>query len=335
MTRVGILGAGSWGTALASVLVENGCAVTIWGRRQELVDEINEYHTNNAYIPHIAIPHKIKATVSVRDAVLNKDMIIFVVPSDCMRGVVSEAREWLDKDTLIVSASKGFEPGTEKRMSEVIAEELNNHSKISVLSGPSHAEEVIKKCPTTVVVASSDEGVSERVQSLLSNSFFRVYTNRDVIGVEVGAALKNIIAIAAGLVDGLGYGDNTKAALITRGLAEIIRLGKEMGAKPITFIGLAGIGDLVVTCISKHSRNWRAGYGISQGKGLDAVLSQMGMVVEGIQTTRAAYALAKKYHVTMPLTEELFKVLFEQKNPAEGVRDLMNREIVDELDKII
>lgn len=334
MKSVGIVGAGSWGTALAAVLAENGCNVTLWARRPALVDEINNNHTNHAYLPHIHLPHEMNATSSLRDTVVNKEAVFFVVPSHSMRKVVHEVSPYVHKGMLIVSACKGFEPGTEKRMSEVIKEELQSHSTIAVLSGPSHAEEVVKNCPTTVVVASNNSRTAEQVQQLLNNSYFRVYTNSDVIGVEVGGALKNIIAIAAGLVDGLGHGDNTKAALITRGLAEIIRLGQQMGAKPITFIGLAGMGDLVVTCISKHSRNWKAGYAISQGTDLETVVREMGMVVEGIQTTKAAYALSKKYNVAMPLTEELYKVLFEHKNPALGVKDLMSRGMIDELDKI-
>lgn len=334
MKRVGIVGAGSWGTALAIVLAENGCEVTLWARRQELVDEINSNHTNSRYLPHVVLPQGITATSFLSDTVHNKEVVFFVLPSHSMRQAVKQVSACIEKGTIVVSACKGFEPGTEKRMSEVIREELL-HTNVAVLSGPSHAEEVVNRCPTTVVVASENPETAECVQRVLNNSFFRVYTNSDVIGVEVGGALKNIIAIAAGLVDGLCFGDNTKAALITRGLAEIIRLGQRMGARPITFIGLAGIGDLVVTCISKHSRNWKAGYAISQGIELETVVREMGMVVEGVQTTKAAYVLSKKHQVVMPLTEELYKVLFNQKDPAKGVQDLMSRGIIDEFDKII
>jgi glycerol-3-phosphate dehydrogenase (NAD(P)+) len=254
-----------------------------------------------------------------------------------MREMAGEARKWIAPDALIVHASKGFEQETWKRMSVVLEEELSpeHHKRIAVLSGPSHAEEVIQKCPTTVVIAAASQETAEQVQAVFMNQYFRVYTNPDLVGVEVGGALKNIIALAAGLVDGLGFGDNAKAALITRGLAEIARLGSAMGAKPITFVGLAGVGDLVVTCTSKHSRNWRAGHMISQGKKLDEVLDEMGMVVEGVKTTRAAHALSERYGVEMPLTDQLYAVLFQGKDPAQAVSDLMKRGRTKELEELL
>jgi glycerol-3-phosphate dehydrogenase (NAD(P)+) len=334
--RFAVLGAGSWGTALANVLAENGSQVYLWARRSAQVDEINHFHTNQKYLPGARLHPNVIASSSVQEVASEKPLVLFVVPSQSIRQVAREVRPYLAKDAIIVHAAKGFEIGGWKRISEVLEEELPEHVKrIAVLSGPSHAEEVIQKRPTTVVVASQNQEIAEAVQALLINSYFRVYTNPDVIGVEVGGALKNIVALAAGLADGLGLGDNAKAALITRGLAEIARLGMAMGASPITFVGLAGVGDLVVTCTSKHSRNWRAGHMLSQGKALDEVLREMGMVVEGVKTTQAAYALAKKYQVEMPITEQLYEVLFNGKSPDQAVQDLMNRGKTQELEEII
>jgi glycerol-3-phosphate dehydrogenase (NAD(P)+) len=262
--------------------------------------------------------------------------VIVVAPSAAMRDVARQMSPVLSKETLLVHATKGFEAAGLRRMSTVLAEELPNYdpSSIVVLSGPSHAEEVIQQCPTTVVVASESAQAAEAAQDLLINSYFRVYTNPDVIGVEVGGALKNIIALGAGLTDGLGYGDNAKAALVTRGLAEISRLGTAMGGNPLTFAGLAGVGDLVVTCTSKHSRNWRAGYMLAQGEPLDAVLKQMGMVVEGVKTTQAAYTLSRQYGITMPIADELYAVLFEGKTPKAAVEDLMGRGRTHEIEEV-
>ncbi|SFJ57662.1 NAD(P)H-dependent glycerol-3-phosphate dehydrogenase [Thermoflavimicrobium dichotomicum] len=335
--EIAVLGAGSWGTALSMVLVENGHQVIIWGRREDLVQEINEQHTNQRYLPNVRLPEQLKATSSLSEAVAGKDVVVFVVPSHSMRTIAKQVKKWIGDHALVVHATKGFEVGTGMRMSQVLKEELSEpfETRIAALSGPSHAEEVAQKCPTTVVVASSHSEVAEEVQGIFMNHYFRVYTNSDLIGVEVGGSLKNIIALAAGLGDGLGIGDNAKAALMTRGLAEIARLGTAMGAKPLTFVGLAGVGDLVVTCTSQHSRNWRAGYMISQGKKLDQVLHEMGMVVEGVQTTRTAYSLAMRHHVEMPITEQLYAVLFENKDPEQAVEDLMRRGRTSEWEEII
>jgi glycerol-3-phosphate dehydrogenase (NAD(P)+) len=334
--RIAVLGAGSWGTALSAVLAENGHEVSLWARRSEAAEEINRLRTNRRYLPGATLPEEIRATTSIREAVEGKEAVLFVVPTHSMREIAREAAVWISPDARVIHASKGFEVETWKRMSEVLAEELPGEMArfITVLSGPSHAEEVIKKCPTTVVVASRYQEAAEEAQALFMNGYFRVYTNPDLVGVEVGGALKNIIALAAGLADGLGYGDNAKAALMTRGLAEIARLGLAMGARPITLLGLAGVGDLVVTCTSRHSRNWRAGHMISQGKSLGQVLEEMGMVVEGVKTTRAAYALARRYEVEMPLTEQLYAVLFEGKEPGMAVKELMNRGRTTELEEI-
>lgn len=333
--RVAVIGAGSWGTVLANVLAENGHQVHLWARRKELVTEINEQRSNQKYLPGVTIHSKIEASSSLREVVQDKPMVLFVVPSHSMREVALQVEPYLKNEALVVHATKGFEVDTWKRISEVLAEELPRHAeRIVALSGPSHAEEVILRCPTTVVVASEHRFAAERAQNYFMNQYFRVYTNSDLVGVEVGGALKNIIALAAGLADGLEFGDNAKAALMTRGLAEIARLGFAMGAQHSTFVGLAGVGDLVATCTSKHSRNWRAGHMISQGIPLTQVLEKMGMVVEGVRTTQAAYALAARYEVEMPITEQLYAVLFSNKEPAQAVLDLMNRDRTRELGEI-
>ncbi len=334
--RIVVIGAGSWGTSLASLLVENGHDVTIWARREVVAEEINRKHTNQSYLPGIRLPLGLVAESDLKKAVAAKDVVIFVVPTQTMREIARTVSVWIHPKSLIVHASKGFERKSLKRMSVVLQEELPEtfYNQIVALSGPSHAEEVIRKIPTTVVVASSSQPAAEQVQSHLMSPHFRVYTNSDIIGVEVGGALKNIIAIAAGLASGLGFGDNAKAALMTRGLAEIARLGKAMGAQPITFVGLAGVGDLIATCTSEHSRNWRLGYMLSQGKQLEKVLDEMGMVVEGITTTQTAYELSQKFGVEMPITEQLFQVLFHGKNIHNAVIELMNRGKTAELEEM-
>ncbi|MFC4078104.1 NAD(P)H-dependent glycerol-3-phosphate dehydrogenase [Salinithrix halophila] len=337
MNKTAVLGAGSWGTVLAAVLADNGNEVTLWARRKDAADEINTEHINSRYLPGRVLPDHLYATTDLKEAVADKDLILVVVPSQSVRDVAREAAPYIGRNTVVVHASKGFELSSLKRISEVLREELPDYLKdrVAVLSGPSHAEEVIRHSPTTVVVASEAPAVAQAAQALLINSYFRVYTHPDVIGVEIGGSLKNIIALGAGLSDGLGFGDNAKAALITRGLAEIARLGMAMGAKPITFAGLSGVGDLVVTCTSRHSRNWRAGHLLSQGNSLDEVLDQMGMVVEGVKTTQAAYRLARQHGVEMPITRELNDVLFLGKEPQRAVEDLMGRGKTDEMEEMI
>lgn len=334
--KVAVMVAGSWGTALASVLADNALDVMLWTRNQQQAEEINRQHTNNRYLPDAKLPERIIATTSIEEAVRDAEAVVLVVPSTGMRGVVQAMRPHIAPDTLIIHATKGFEADSLKRMSQVIAEELPelDSSHIVVLSGPSHAEEVILRNPTTVVVAAEHRPAAEAAQDLFINSYFRVYTNPDVVGVEVGGALKNIIALGAGLSDGLGFGDNAKAALMTRGIAEISRIGTAMGANPLTFAGLAGVGDLIATCTSRHSRNWRAGSMLAQGNSLDEVLDQMGMVVEGVKTTKAAYSLAKQYKVTMPIATELHHVLFDGKIPKLAVEDLMGRVRTHELEEV-
>lgn len=331
--KASVLVAGSWGTALAYVLACNQYDVMIWTRTEEQAQEINVHHSNQKYLPNQTLPHNITATTSMEEALSDSSVALFVAPSSAMRAVAKQAKPYLAANTIVVHATKGFEPEKLQRMSLVISEELERPlSEIAVLSGPSHAEEVIQELPTTVVVAAENVKIAEKAQEALINSSFRVYTNNDVIGIEVAGALKNIIALAAGIINGFKLGDNAKAALLTRGLAEISRLGTAMGANPLTFIGLAGVGDLVVTATSQHSRNWRAGYMLADGTPLASVLEQMGMVVEGVKTTRAAHELAKIYGIEMPITEQLYDVLFNNKPIQKAVEVLMGRDRTNEME---
>ena len=334
MRKIAVIGAGSWGTALSIVLADNQFNVSLWARREDQIREINEEHTNHRYLPGVKLPTNITSTHSLEEALSDTKYILLVMPTVALRDVLKEMKRYLTSDHILIHSSKGIEPDSFKRISQMIEEEIPAEKRkgIVVLSGPSHAEEVSHRSPTTVVVASTCIQLAEEVQDLFINSYFRVYTNTDVIGVELGGALKNIIALGAGLSDGLGYGDNAKAALMTRGLSEIGRLGVVMGAHPFTFAGLAGIGDLIVTCTSKHSRNWRCGYAIGQGQSLNEVLASMGMVVEGVRTTKAAYQISINKGVEMPITKELFLVLFEQKSPRQAVEDLMARGKTHELE---
>jgi len=333
--KAAVLVAGSWGTALATILVRNEYAVTMWSRNEAQVEEINGTHSNSKFLPNIQLSESITATSDMASAVADAEIVLFAAPSAAMRAVAKQAAPYILPDTLCVHATKGFETGSLKRMTTVLAEELPvDPDKLVVLSGPSHAEEVVRCQPTTVVVAAASLAAAEQAQDAFITPHFRVYTNLDVVGVEVAGAIKNIIALGAGLSDGLGFGDNAKAALLTRGLAEITRLGIAMGANPLTFAGLAGVGDLVVTCTSKHSRNWRAGFMLAEGIPLDEMLKRMGMVVEGVRTTNAAHELALAKDVVMPITEQLFQVLFNNKSPRSAVEDLMGRGRTHEMEDI-
>lgn len=335
--RAAVLGAGSWGTALAAVLASNGFRVSLWSRSERQVQVMRGKRRNPKYLPDVVLDEAIHPTTVLREATEGAELVLFATPSHAMREVASLASRHLNRGQLVIHAAKGFELKTLKRMSQVICEELPTHTEkdIVVLSGPSHAEEVAQQLPTAVVVASEDKTLAEQAQDCLINAYFRVYTNPDVIGVEIGGALKNVIALAGGISDGLGFGDNAKAALLTRGLAEIVRLGIAMGAHPSTFSGLAGIGDLVVTCTSQHSRNWRAGFMLGRGQSLDTVLNEMGMVVEGVKTTRAAYELSQTYAVEMPITCELYHVLFSGKDARRAVGDLMGRGKTHEIEDVV
>jgi glycerol-3-phosphate dehydrogenase (NAD(P)+) len=334
--HVAVVGAGSWGTALAIVLADNGYNVRLWGHKEAQIKELNEQHTNDKYLPGVDLPSTIVGYSSLEKALADINTLILAVPTKAIREVMSQIRSIVEQPVTIVHVSKGIEPDTFKRVSEVIKEEIPSDllKDVVVLSGPSHAEEVSRRQPTTVTVACENLKAAEEIQDMFINQNLRVYTNLDVVGVEIGGALKNIIALAAGITDGLGYGDNAKAALITRGLAEIARLGVAMGASPLTFAGLTGIGDLIVTCTSVHSRNWRAGNLLGKGQSLDEVLENMGMVVEGVRTTKAAYQLANKMNVSMPITNALYDVLFNNKNPKEAVDSLMARGRTHEMEDL-
>lgn len=335
MEIVTVLGAGSWGTALAIVLAENGHDTVLWTHREDQAAEINTQHTNAKYLPNTVLPQQLRATASLTQA-MEADTIVVAVPTKAIRQVCGDVCALLTEPKLFVHVSKGIEPDSLMRISTLMRETIDAKwlQDIVVLSGPSHAEEVVLQHPTTVTAACENEVAARKVQDLFMSQYFRVYTNDDVIGVEVGGALKNVIALAAGITDGLGYGDNAKAALITRGLAEITRLGVKMGGNPFTFAGLTGMGDLIVTCTSVHSRNWRAGNMLGKGMNLQEVLEQMGMVVEGVRTTKAAYQLADKYEVAMPITTALYEVLFNEKPVKAAVDELMIRMKKSEIDEL-
>lgn len=334
--KVAVIGAGSWGTALAGLLGENGHEVVLWARSNRLAEELNRTRENTAYLPGVLLPASVVVTSDLKQAVAGARFIFVVTPSHAVRETAAALNKTsLAGGSIIVSAAKGLELSTFKRMSEVIAEELPACAEsIAVLSGPNHAEEVGRRHPTASVVAATSQEVAELVQDLLMNPFFRVYTNPDVIGVELGGALKNIIALGAGIAEGLGFGDNAKAALMTRGLAEIARLGMAMGAKPLTFAGLAGIGDLMVTCTSRHSRNRRAGIMVAQGKSVQQIQAETNMVVEGIRSTLAAYKLAQRYGIVMPITEQTYRILYEGKSPRDAVLELMTRGKTHEIEEV-
>ncbi|GAB3052781.1 NAD(P)H-dependent glycerol-3-phosphate dehydrogenase [Virgibacillus ainsalahensis] len=335
MTNIAVLGAGSWGTALSIVLSDNGHNVRLWSHRKSQVDSINNKHRNESYLD-AEIPEKIKAFHKMEEAVRDVNAIVIVVPTKAIRDVCKQLNEVLQHEPMLIHASKGIEPVTLKRVSEMISEEMHQYKyeDIVVLSGPSHAEEVALRQPTTVTVSSLNESNAEHAQDLFINEAFRVYTSPDLLGIEFGGALKNIIALGAGISDGLGYGDNAKAALITRGLAELARLGASMGANPLSFLGLSGVGDLIVTCTSTHSRNWRAGNLLGKGHKLDEVLEEMGMVVEGVRTVKAAHQFAMEQQVEMPVTSGLHQILFEEKAPKDVVEQLMNRTKREEMDDL-
>ena len=335
--KVAVLGAGSWGSVLANLLVDNGHEVELWSRDQDQVDRLNKDHVNPAYMKDFTYSSKLHATTNMKAAVKGADVILIVIPTKGIRQVAHKLNGVLadlEQRSLIVHATKGLEQNTYKRPSEMIKEEIDPKYRrdIGVLSGPCHAESVAIKDMTAVTAACANLADAEKVQKLFSNSYFRVYTNDDVIGAEFGAALKNIIAIGAGALQGLGYHDNARAALITRGLAEIRRLGVAFGANPMTFIGLSGVGDLVVTATSKNSRNWRAGYQLGQGQKLDDVINNMGMVIEGVYTTKAAYELSKKRQVRMPITDALYRVLYEGEDIKTAISQLMSRDLTSEME---
>lgn len=333
--KLAVIGAGGWGTAVALIMAKKGHEVTLWARRPEFCDQLRHTRENIAYLPGILLPANLHFTSDLRDSVSGKSIVVTATPAKAVRETVQSFKEYLAPDTIIVSLSKGLELQTFLRSSEVISDVLGSSEKVVVISGPNHAEEVARDIPTATVAAGYNLQAAETVQEVFMTPKFRVYTNQDIVGVEVAGALKNIIALAAGVCDGLGYGDNTKAALMTRGIAEITRLGVKMGAQPLTFAGLAGIGDLIATCTSKHSRNWRTGYALGKGESLEDILSRTGMVVEGIATTKTASLLAERHDVSMPITCALRDVIFEGKSPHLAVTELMLRGKTNETEEIM
>ena len=329
--KIGVLGAGSWGTALAVLLHENGHEVTLWSIDKREVAMIDEKREQVEKLPGVRIPDRIAVTNDVESSVAGKDILVMAVPSIFIRSTSKMIAPYVKEGQLIVNVAKGIEEETLMNMTDIIEDEIKQ-ARVGVLSGPSHAEEVGRRIPTTVVAGAHDKKTAEEIQEAFMSPVFRVYTSPDMVGIELGAALKNVIALAAGIVDGLGLGDNTKAALITRGIAEITRLGLAMGVRFETFIGLSGIGDLIVTCTSTHSRNHNAGYLIGQGKSYQEAMDEVKMVVEGVYSAKAALALARKYNVEVPITEQVNQVLFEGRSAKDAVTSLLMRNRTSECD---
>ncbi|MBU9743347.1 NAD(P)H-dependent glycerol-3-phosphate dehydrogenase [Diplocloster agilis] len=325
MAKISIIGAGSWGTALAWMLNRNGHEVTIWSIIPAEVEMLKNNREHKDKLPGVHLPEQITITGDLKQAVMDREVLVLAVPSVYTRSTAHSMSIYVSEGQRIVNVAKGIEEKTFFTLSDIVEEEIPQ-ADVAVLSGPSHAEEVGRGLPTTCVIGAHTKKTAEYLQNIFMNEVFRVYTSPDMLGIELGGALKNVIALAAGIADGLGYGDNTKAALITRGMTEIARLGMKMGGKLETFSGLSGIGDLIVTCASKHSRNRRAGYLIGQGYTMQAAMDEVKMVVEGVYSAKAAVGLAQKYQVEMPIIEQVNQVLFAGKPAAEAVRDLMIRD---------
>ncbi len=322
--KIAILGIGTWGSALAITLRKNNHSLSLWTYSKEEEAELKK-NREPKNLPGTSFAEDIEITSSLERALKDKEMVIFAVPSLFTRSVGEQVKDYIQKDQILLTVSKGIEEKTLRTMSQIL-EEIFPENPVAVLSGPSHAEEVSRFLPTTIVCAAAEESCAKIIQKTFQSDSFRVYINKDVLGVEIGAALKNVIALAAGIADGLGYGDNTKAALITRGIAEIARLGQAMGGHLETFAGLSGIGDLIVTCASKHSRNRKAGFLIGEGLSYEEAMKEVGQVVEGVYAAKAALALGAKYGVDLPIVHEVNRVLFEGKNPKQAVMDLMLRD---------
>lgn len=333
MYNISIIGAGSWGTAIAILLAKKGCNVKQWVRRQELCNTMKETKENLTYLPGVVLPSNIDISSDLEYCCQGSEIIVIASPSHAVREVVHSLKPYINSSQIIVNIAKGIENETLMRMSQII-EEILPQNKAAVLSGPCHAEEVARDIPTAIVASAREKKTAEYIQDVFMTPKFRVYTNPDMIGVELGGALKNIIALGAGINDGLGFGDNTKAALMTRGIVEISRLGECLGADKMTFAGLSGIGDLIVTCTSMHSRNRRAGIAIGEGKSLEEVLGGTNMVVEGVRTTKSAYDLANKMGIEMPITQEIYNVLYNKADVKNSVINLMMRAKTHEAEDI-
>ncbi len=331
-TKIAVVGAGSWGTTLANLLAEKGYPVTLWCYEKDLAERIGQSGINDLYLPGIDLSEKLQATSDLASAVSEKQLLLFVTPSQVTRQILQQALPDLSPQTLIVSASKGIENDSLMLLSQVFEELLpaRMHQQLGFLSGPSFAKEVSSGMPTAVVAAARDSGVAAQIQTIFSTEKFRVYTHSDIIGVELGGAMKNVIALAAGVADGLGFGHNTRAALITRGLAEMTRLGMKLGGAAETFAGLAGMGDLVLTCTGDLSRNRSVGIALGQGVKIDEILANMQMVAEGVKTTLSAYQLATRVGVEIPIIEQMYLLLYRDKDPCQAVIDLMSRDLKSE-----
>lgn len=327
MAKISVIGSGGWGIALAILLHKNGHNLTIWSFDKKEAEELKTTRENKTKLPNILLPEDIKVTDDLKEAVNDKDILILAVPSKAIRSVSKSLKNIIKDNQIIANVAKGLEEDTLETMTDIIEEELKGKkTQVAVLSGPSHAEEVGKGIPTTCVVSAHNKELTLYLQNIFMNPSFRVYTSPDMLGIEIGGALKNVIALAAGIADGLNYGDNTKAALITRGIKEIASLGVAMGGEQSTFYGLTGLGDLIVTCASMHSRNRRAGILLGQGKTLNEAIKEVNMVVEGVYSAKSALMAAKKYNVEIPIIEQVNAVLFENKNAAEAVNELMIRD---------
>ena len=327
MAKISVIGSGGWGIALTILLHKNGHDLTIWSFDKKEAEELKKTRQNKTKLPNILLPEDVKVTDDLKEAVDDKDILILAVPSKAIRSVSKSLKNIIKDNQIVVNVAKGLEEDTLETMTDIIEEELKDKNpKVAVLSGPSHAEEVGRGIPTTCVISAHNKELTLYLQNIFMNPSFRVYTSPDMLGVEIGGALKNVIALAAGIADGLNYGDNTKAALITRGIKEISSLGVAMGGEQSTFYGLTGLGDLIVTCASMHSRNRRAGILLGQGKTLDEAIKEVNMVVEGVYSAKSALMAAKKYNVEIPIIEQVNAVLFENKNAAEAVNELMIRD---------
>ena len=332
--NIGVIGAGSWGTALADLLARIGHQVTLWAYESDLVLRMREQRENDLFLPDIKLHEGLQFSDNIAEVVKGRELLLLVPPSQIMRQVFRQILPYLEDDLILVSASKGIENQTLMTMSQVLQEELKNaghKARLAFLSGPSFAREVAGRLPTAVVVASEEEAAAKVVQKVFSGENFRVYTNPDVIGIEFGGSLKNVMALAAGIADGLGFGSNTRAALITRGLSEMTRLGVAAGAKAQTFAGLAGMGDLVLTCTGDLSRNRTVGLELGRGRSLQEILDGMTMVAEGVKTTVSTYQLASRLQVEAPITEQVYKILEEGKDPRQAVTDLLRRTLKSEV----
>ncbi len=331
--KISVIGSGSWGTALAQAITDNGHNAMIYARSETLRDEINNDHTNKRYLKEAHLPEQLVATSDLQEAVNFGEVLVIAVPTKAMREVCNEINKYLTEKKYIIHVSKGLEVNTNFRMSEVIKDVIGKEKLkgVGVLSGPSHAEELVLRHPTVVAIASENDELNDLAQKIFQNEYFRIYVNKDIIGVEIGGALKNIIAVGCGIIDGLGLGDNAKAAFITRGLIEITRMGKKLGASELTFLGLGGIGDLVVTCTSIHSRNYNCGLLIGKGYSLEEAVKKLDMVAEGVRTTKVCHFLAKENGIYMPITENIYRVLYENLDIKDCVKNLMTGLASEEL----